>query len=115
MDGRLVNGGSRRSLRWAGFAVASAVAALGAVLLVLPLGVRGLVGMFGVLLRGSIWLATSVGRGDDAWTITTALGRGVTTALLTPGALGVLGGLLVLGALALFGLQRLLEAEDQEE
>lgn len=115
MDGRPVNGGSRRSLRWAGFAVLSAVAALGAAFVLLPLIVRGLVQVFGVLLRGSVWLATSVGRGDDAWTIAGALGRGATAALLTPGALGVLSGLLLLGALALFGLQRLLESEDQEE
>lgn len=115
MDERPVNRGSRRSLRWAGFAVASALGALTAVVLLLPVAVRGLVRAFEVLLRGSVWLATSVGQGDDAWEIAAVLGRGATTALLTPGALGVLGGLLLLGALALFGLQRLLESEDQEE
>ena len=68
-----------------------------------------------LFLRGSLWLATSFGRGDDSWTIAAAVGRGVTTALVTPGALGVVGGLLLLGAVALFGLQRLLESEEHEE
>jgi len=93
----------------------SAVGALGSAFLLLPLVARGLVQLFGVLLRGTIWVAASVGRGDDVWTIAAALGRGATAALLTPSALGVLGGLLALGALALFGLQRVLESEDQEE
>lgn len=114
MRGQVVNG-SRRTLRWAGLAAVSVVTTLGAAFVLLPVVVRALVQAFELLLRGSIWLATSTGRGDDTWTIAAAVGRGVTTALLTPGALAVVGGLLLLGALALFGLQRLLESEDQEE
>ncbi|MGE3509682.1 MAG: hypothetical protein AB7N65_12455 [Vicinamibacterales bacterium] len=115
MRWRLVNRGSHRTLRWAGLAMVSVITTLGAAAVLVPVVVRGLVQAFGLLLRGSIWLATAVGRGDDTWTIASALGRGVATALLTPGALGVVGGLLLVGALAVLGLQRLLESEDREE
>ena len=79
-----------------------------------PVAVGALGQMFSLLLRGSLWLATAIGRGDDSWTIATAVGRGMTTALVTPGAMGVIGGLLLLGAVALFGLQRLLDSEEEE-
>jgi hypothetical protein len=115
MRWRPVNPDSRRTLRWVGLAVVSVGATLGTVVVLTPVVVRGLVRAFELLLRGSIWFATAAGRGDDVWTIAGAVGRGVTTALLTPRALGVVGALLLLGALALFGLQRLLESEDQEE
>ena len=82
---------------------------------VLPVVVRALVQALELVVRGSIWLATATARGDNTWTIVTAVGRGLTAALITPGALGVVGGLLLLGALALFGLQRLLDSEEQEE
>ena len=110
-----VTGGSRRTLRWAGLATVSVVTATGAAYVLLPVVVRALVQGLTLVVRGSIWLATALARGDNTWTIVSAVGRGVTAALLTPGALGVVGALLLLGAVALFGLQRLLDSEEQEE
>lgn len=115
MRWRPVNGGPRRALRRTGLALVAPVALIAAAYLLTPLVVRMLVQALAFFLRGSLWLATSFGRGDDTWTIAAAVGRGVTTALVTPGALGVVGGLLLLGAVALFGLQRLLESEEHEE
>ena len=114
MGWRSVSGPSRRTFTWAGFVAVSVATTVAAVYLLAPVAVRALVQLFGLLLKGSLWLATSVGRGDDSWTILSAVGRGATTALVTPGAMGVVGGLLLLGAAALFGLQRLLDSEEEE-
>ncbi len=115
MRWRPVNDGPRRTVRWAALALVASVSTIAGAVVLTPLVVRALVEALGFFLRGSLWLATSFGRGDDSWTIAAAVGRGVTTALVTPGALGVMGGLLLLGAVALFGLQRLLESEEHEE
>lgn len=115
MRTRPVTGESRRTLRWVGLATVSVVTTAGAAYALLPVIVQAFVRALELAVRGSIWLATATARGDNTWTIVTAVGRGVTAALITPGALGVVGALLLLGALALFGLQRLLDSEDQEE
>jgi hypothetical protein len=94
---------------------AAAIGAIAGVLLLAvllaPAAAGVLVSLLQVLLRGSLWLATSVVRGDDAWTIAAAVGRAFTTALMSPSAMGAAGALLLVGAAALFGLQRLLESE----
>jgi hypothetical protein len=115
MGWRPLKGASRRTLRKTGVVVASVTAILAAAFLLMPIAVRALVQTFEFLLRASLWLATSIGRGDDSWTIAAAVGRGITTALVTPGAMGVLGVLLLVGAGALFGLQRLLDSDDEPE
>lgn len=110
-----VTGESRRTRRWVGLATVSVVTTAGAAYVLLPVVVRAFVQGLELVVRGSIWLATASARGDNTWTIAAAVGRGVTAALMTPGALGVVGALLVVGAAALFGLQRLLDSEEQEE
>lgn len=115
MRWRLVMWQSGRTFRLAGLAALSVALVIGAAVFLLPAVVRAMVQAFGLLLRGTIWVATAAGRGDDAWTIAGAVGQGIMSALLTPGALGIVGGLLVMGAAAVFGLQRLLDSEDEEE
>jgi|SoiMethySBSTD1v2_1073268.scaffolds.fasta_scaffold128530_4 hypothetical protein len=114
MPGRPMRRASSRWVRWAGLAAVAVTTLVASGFVLAPVAVRALVQMFSLLLRGSLWLATAIGRGDDSWTIAAAVGRGMTTALVTPGAMGVLGGLLLLGAVALFGLQRLLDSEEEE-
>ena len=115
MRWRPLKGASRRAVRRAGLAAVAVTTVLTAAFTLAPVAVRAVVQVFELLLRASLWLATSAGRGDDSWTIASAVGRGVTTALVTPGAMGVIGGLLLIGAAALFGLQRLLDSEEEEE
>lgn len=115
MRGRPVTGGPRRTLRWASIVIVTVSAMAAAGIVLAPVVVRVFVQAFGLVARGALWLATSAGRGDDSWTIAAAVGRGLTTALVSPSALGVIGGLLLVGAIALFGLQRLLDSEEQEE
>ena len=103
-----------RALRWAGIGVVAlaATAAVGFVLV--PATVRGLVRLLELTLNGALWLAASISSGADAWTIVTTVGRAVARSLVTPGALGAAGLLLLVGAGALFGLQRLLDSEEEE-
>jgi len=112
---RSPKGPSSRRMRRAGVAAVAIVATFGAAFALAPIAVRALVQAFELLLRASLWLATSAGRGEDSWTIAATVGGGVTRALVTPGAMATLGALLLLGAAALFGLQRLLGAEEEEE
>ncbi|MGE3178015.1 MAG: hypothetical protein AB7O32_11135 [Vicinamibacterales bacterium] len=101
----------RRTRRRRAAAIGAIVAILVLAVLLAPAAAGVLVSLLQVLLRGSLWLATSVVRGDDAWTIAGAIGGALTTALMSPGAMGAAGALLLVGAAALFGLQRLLESE----
>lgn len=113
MRWRAMSGAPRRLSRWGGLAIAVAGVVASAAILA-PAAVAVLVQGLQGLLRASLWLATSVVRGDSGWTIAAAVGRGVTTALSSPSALGVAGGLLLVGAAALVGLQRLLDSEQAE-
>lgn len=114
MRWRAMSGATRRLSRWGGLAVVAVAGVVVSAVLLAPAAVAVLVQVLQWLLRASLWLATSVVRGDSGWTIAAAVGRGMTTALSSPSAMGVAGGLLVVGAAALFGLQRLLDSEQAE-
>jgi len=105
---------ARRDSRWVGLAVAAVAGVVVSAVLLAPAAAAVLVQLLQWLLRASLWLATSVVRGDSAWTIAAAVGRGGMTALSTPSAMSVAGALLIVGAAALFGLQRLLDSEQAE-
>src|SRR4051812_35669823 len=103
-----------RALRWAGIGVVSLVIAIAGGFVLVPATVRGLVRLLELTLNGGVWLAASISSGVDAWTIVATVGQAVGRALVTPGALGAAGVLLLVGAGALFGLQRLLDSEEEE-
>lgn len=102
-------------MRWRLVAVAcvAILSSLAAAVVIVPLAFRALVRGLDLTLNGSVWFAASVGTGMDAWTITATLGRAVGSALLTQQALGLGGALVLLAALALYGLQRLLGFEEE--
>jgi hypothetical protein len=102
-----------RSARLAGVAIASVTLGAGAVWFVLPLGVRAFVRGLVLVVDGCVWFAASVSAGADAWTIIKAIGRAAGTALASTQTFMILGGLVLAGALALFGLQRLLGSEEE--
>jgi hypothetical protein len=104
---------SRRATRWAGLGATTTIVAVAGGLVAVPVAVRGLVTSLELMVRGSVWLATSIGSGTDGWTIVTTIGRAVGLALATPRALGVFGVLLLVGAVALLGLTRLLDSEEE--
>jgi hypothetical protein len=102
-----------RLVRLAGFAIVSVALAVTAAWVLLPLGVWALVRGIGVAVDGCVWIAASVGAGADAWTILKTIGRATAGALVSPQAFAIIGGLVLAGALALVGLQRLLGSEEE--
>jgi hypothetical protein len=88
------------------------VVAIGAGYVLLPIVAWGFVRALTLTLNGSVWLAAAIGSGADAWTIVKTVGNAAANAMATPQASGGIAALVVVGALALFGLQRLLGSEE---
>jgi hypothetical protein len=80
--------------------------------IVLPLAAWGFIRMLMATLNASIWFAAAISSGSDMWTIAGTIGRAAAGALATPLASAVIVALVAVGALALFGLQRLLGSEE---
>jgi hypothetical protein len=102
-------------MRWrrAGLWVLALVLSAAAAVFALPLAIRGIVRGLQLFLAGAVWLAASFGTGADASTIVLAVAGAAGRALLTTRALAVMGGLVLISALALYGLQRLLGLEEE--
>jgi hypothetical protein len=94
-------------------ALAIGAAGLAAATLLLPAALAGFVRGLELALNGAVWLATSLDAGADSWTIAATIGAAVARALLTPRAVAALGLLVLIGAAALYGLQRLLGLEEE--
>ena len=99
--------------RLAGIAMVAIVATLAAAYLLLPAAVWVFVRALTLTLNACVWLAASLSSGADGWTIAGTIGRAAAGALMTPQASGVVVGLVAVGALALYGLQRLLGSEEE--
>ncbi len=99
--------------RLAGLAIVAIVAGIAAAFLVLPLMVQGFVRAISAMVNASLWVATSLGSGSDAWTIVSTIGRAAAASIVTPRALAGIASLVLVGAVALYGLQRLLGYEEE--
>ena len=88
------------------------VAALAAAYVLLPVAAWGVVRALTATLNASVWLAAAIGSGADGWTIVGTVFEAASAALTTPQASGGIAALVVVGAAALFGLQRLLGSEE---
>ena len=102
-----------RWARFGGLALLGAVVAAGIAILMIPLTARAFVRGIVLLAAGCVWLATSLSMGVSVWTMLATIWRSGASALTTPAASGVLWSLVVLGALALYWLQRLLGPEEE--
>jgi hypothetical protein len=100
-------------VRLAGIGIVAVVGTLGAAYLLLPAAVWMFVRALTLTVNGCVWLAASLSSGTDPWTITATVGRAAAHALTTPQASGAIAALVVVGAAALYGLQRLLGAEEE--
>ena len=94
-------------------ALLGAVVAAGFAILMIPLAARAFVRGIVVLATGCVWLATSLSMGVSVWTMLATIWRSMAGALATPVASALLWSLVVLGALALYWLQRLLGPEEE--
>ena len=101
-----------RLARLAGLSLVVVVVVVAAGYALLPLAVQAWISAMDLVLQGGLWLATLVGGGADPATIAAAVGREFFSALASPGALAVIGGLVLVSAGALYGLQRMLDRDE---
>ena len=111
--GRQVTGPARRLVRVTGTVLIVVAASVAAGYLLLPLGVHWFIRALDLTLNGCIWVAAAFTNGTDVWTIFLTIGRAVGTTLLETRALTVLGVLVLVGAAAVYALQRLLGSEEE--
>src|SRR5687767_7587737 len=97
-----------RVARLAGIGAVSVVVTGATAFLLLPLAVSVLVRSLQLTVNACVWLAAALGAGVDWWTIAASIGREAAALLVSSGAVGALAGLVLVGAAALYGLQRLL-------
>jgi hypothetical protein len=98
--------------RVAVLAFAGLVAAAWAAFFLLPLLGRAFVRSIEVAVAACVWLATSISVGVSVWDVLATVGRAIVTGLLTPTGSVALTVLVVVGIMALYWLQRLLESEE---
>jgi hypothetical protein len=102
-----------RLARLGGLALVGVVTVAGSVYLLIPLAARGFVSIVALFASACVWLAMSLSTGVSVWSIVGTIWRTVTGVLATPAASAVLWGLVAVGALALYWLQRLLGSEEE--
>ena len=102
-----------RLARVAGLVVVGLSLIAAAVFVLLPLLGRAFVRAIGLLVAGCVWLATSIGVGVSIWDVLGTIGRAAASGLATPAASVVLALLVLVGIVALYWLQRLLESEEE--
>jgi hypothetical protein len=106
-------GPRRRTVRLLALPVLAGGASVAAAVFLLPLAVEGFVRLLDLTLNACIWVAASLSSGANRWTILATIGRAAARTLLSTRAVTVLGGLVLVGAIALYGLQRLLGSEEE--
>jgi hypothetical protein len=102
-----------RLARMTGLACVGLVLAIAAAYYMLPLIRRALVGVVELVVAGFVWVATSIGEGVSMWDVLATIARATIGLLVTPaGSIGI-SILVVIGIMALYWLQRLLESEEE--
>lgn len=99
--------------RIAGLGVLSLALAIPLIVVGLPLLAQGFIRAVVLILRGCVWVAMSISSGMSLWGVLTVVARATVGALATPSASAALMGLVVVGAVALYGLQRLLGSREE--
>jgi hypothetical protein len=99
--------------RLAGIGIVAVVSTVAGAYLLLPAAVRLFVRALMATVNGSVWLAASLSSGTDGWTIATTVGRAAASVLSTPQVSGLIAALVLVGGIAVYGLQRLLGSEEE--
>jgi hypothetical protein len=98
-----------------GIGVVVVAATIVAGYIVLPAAAWGFLRLLTAILSACIWLASALVSGEDGWTIVRSVARAAALSLITPRVSGIIALLVLLGAASLYGLQRLLGIEEEEE
>jgi len=106
---RLPGVGASR-IRW--FALLAVVLAVVADALLLPVAVRAFVRGIELLMNACVWLALSISAGMSVWSIVRTAGGAVSGALTSRQMSVALTILVAVGALAAYGLQKMLGKEE---
>ncbi len=104
-----------RRARLGGLALAGLGSTVVAGYFLIPLAGRAVVGAVEVLVAGGVWLATSIAVGVSFWDVLRTIGRAALTSLVTPAGSVALSILVLVGVMALYWLQRLLESEGESQ
>ena len=102
-----------RRARVAGLVVVGLGLVVAAVFVLLPLLGRAFVRVIELLVAACVWLATSIGVGVSMWDVLGTIARAVAGGLTTPAASAALAVLVLVGIVALYWLQHLLESEEE--
>ena len=102
-----------RLARVAGLMVVGLGLIAAGVFVLLPLIGRTFVGAIELLVAGCVWVATSIGVGVSVWQVLGTIGHAAAASLTTPTASLAFTVLVLVGIVALYGLQRLLESEEE--
>src|SRR5262245_8511562 len=98
---------ARRLARAGGLVALGASGAATMAFFLMPLAARAFVRVIETLVSGCIWLATSISSGMSVWPMMTTAWRTAASSLAAPAASAMLWGLVLIGLLALYWLQRL--------
>jgi small-conductance mechanosensitive channel len=79
----------------------------------LPVAERLVVRGVELVVAGCVWAATSIGVGVSMWDVLGTIGRAAVGSLVTPVGSFALAILVVVGIMALYWLQRLLDSEEE--
>ena len=113
MQWRVLDRPGARYARLAGLAVAGLSLVVAAAFLLLPLVGRAAVRSLELLVAACVWLANSIGAGVSLWDVAGTIGMAALGSVLSPKGSLVLAVLVVIGIVALYLLQRLLESEEE--
>ena len=102
-----------RLARVAGLVCVGLSLMVASVFVLLPLAGRTFVRAIELLVAGCVWVATSIGVGVSVWQVLGTIGRAASRSLTTPTASLTFTVLVLVGVVALYGLQRLLESEEE--
>jgi hypothetical protein len=97
-----------RLARIGGLAVVGITGIATVAFLLVPLAARAFVRAIEDLAAACIWLATSISSGMSVWAMLAAVWRAAADSLAAPLGSAMLWGLVLVGLIALYGLQRLL-------
>lgn len=102
-----------RTARLTAFWSMATVLAAGSAFLLIPLAARIFVRAIVLMSSVCVQFAVLLSAGVDTWTILATIGRSAGGVLVSTRALAVGGGLVLVGAIALYGLQRLLGYKEE--
>ena len=110
---RPLNRRAARVSRAAGLVLGGLSLVVVALVVLLPLLGRALVGGLGLLVATCVWMATSIGAGVSVWDVLGTIAGAAAGGLATPTASALLAVLVIVGIGALYLLQRLLDSGEE--